>query len=48
MSGKVDLDRWGPHLQAAKREGKSLTEYACSRGLRSVAIGIVQRVKPPS
>jgi len=33
MSGKVNLDRWGPHLQAAKREGKSLTEYARSRGL---------------
>lgn len=33
MSGKVNLDRWGPHLQAAKREGKSLTQYARSRGL---------------
>jgi len=33
MSGKVNLDRWGPHLQAAKREGKSLTQYAHSRGL---------------
>ena len=33
MSGKVNLDRWGPHLLAAKREGKSLTEYARSRGL---------------
>ncbi len=33
MSSKVNLDRWGPHLQAAKREGKSLTEYARSRGL---------------
>ena len=33
MSGKVNLDRWSPHLQAAKREGKSLTEYARSRGL---------------
>jgi len=33
MSGKVNLDRWGPHLQAAEREGKSLTEYARSRGL---------------
>src|SRR5665811_721305 len=33
MSSKVNLDRWGPHLLAAKREGKSLTEYARSRGL---------------
>lgn len=33
MSGKVNLDRWGPHLLAAKREGKSLTQYARSRGL---------------
>lgn len=33
MSGKVNLDRWGPHLLAAKREGKSLTEYARSHGL---------------
>src|SRR5450830_1408246 len=33
MSGKVNLDRWGPHLQAAKREGKSLTQYARTRGL---------------
>lgn len=33
MSGKVNLDRWGPHLQAAKREGVSLTQYARSRGL---------------
>ena len=33
MSGRVNLDRWGPHLLAAKREGMSLTEYARSRGL---------------
>jgi len=33
MSGKVDLDRWTPHLLAAEREGKSLTQYARSRGL---------------
>ncbi|HUX25566.1 MAG TPA: hypothetical protein VMV87_13235 [Burkholderiales bacterium] len=33
MSGKVNLDRWGPHLLAAKREGKSLTQYARSHGL---------------
>lgn len=33
MSGKVDLDRWSPHLAAAKREGKSLTQYAREHGL---------------
>ena len=33
MSGKVNLDRWGPHLLAAQREGKSLTQYARSHGL---------------
>lgn len=33
MSGKVNLDRWGPHLAAAKREGKTLARYARDRGL---------------
>lgn len=33
MSGKVNLDRWSPHLAAARREGKTLTQYARSRGL---------------
>ena len=33
MSGKVNPDRWSPHLAAAKREGKTLTQYARSRGL---------------
>lgn len=33
MSGKVDLDRWSPHLAAAKRTGETLTQYARSRGL---------------
>ena len=33
MSGKVDLDRWGPHLRAARRSGKTLTEYAREQGL---------------
>jgi len=33
MSGKVNLDRWGPHLLAAKRKGETLTRYARSRGL---------------
>lgn len=33
MSGKVDLDRWGPHLRAAQRSGKTLTQYASERGL---------------
>ena len=33
MSGKVDLDRWTPHLAAAKREGKSMTQYAHRHGL---------------
>jgi hypothetical protein len=33
MSGKVNLDRWTPHLAAARREGKTLTQYARSRGL---------------
>ena len=33
MSGKVNLDRWSPHLAAAKREGKTLTQYARERGL---------------
>jgi hypothetical protein len=33
MSGKVNLDRWSPHLAAAKRERKTLTQYARERGL---------------
>ena len=33
MSGRVNLDRWSPHLAAARREGKTLTEYARGRGL---------------
>ncbi len=33
MSGKVDLDRWGPHLRAAHLAGKTLTQYARERGL---------------
>ena len=36
MSGKVDLDRWGPHLRAARRTGKTLTEYAREQGLSRV------------
>lgn len=30
---EVNLDRWTPHLMAAKREGKTLTQYARKRGL---------------
>lgn len=33
MSGKVNLDRWSPHLAAARDEGKTLSEYARGRGL---------------
>ena len=33
MSGKVNLDRWSPHLAAARREGKTLSQYARGRGL---------------
>ncbi len=33
MSGKVNLDRWTPHLAAARREGKTLARYARDRGL---------------
>ena len=33
MSGKVNLDRWVPHLEAARREGVTLAQYARSRGL---------------
>lgn len=33
MSGKVNLDRWTPHLAAARRKGKTLTQYAHRCGL---------------
>lgn len=33
MSGKVNLDRWGPHLRAAKRQGKSIKQYAADHRL---------------
>jgi len=38
MSGKVNLDRWTPHLAAAKREGNTLTQYARGRGLSGHAL----------
>jgi len=44
MSGKVNLDRWGPHLLAAKREGKSLSEYARSRGLSRYTLYAAQQM----
>lgn len=33
MSSKVNLERWVPHLMAAKREGETLARYARSHGL---------------
>jgi transposase-like protein len=33
MSIQVNLQRWRPHLVAARREGKTLSEYARSHGL---------------
>ena len=33
MSGRVNLDRWRPHLAAARREGVSLAQYAKDHGL---------------
>lgn len=33
MTGKVRLDRWGPHLRAAEQAGKTLTQYAGEHGL---------------
>ncbi len=33
MSGTVNLERWGPHLRAAKRQGKSVKQYAAEHGL---------------
>lgn len=44
MSSKVNLDRWGPHLLAAKREGKSLSEYARSRGLSRYTLYAAQQM----
>lgn len=35
---KVSLDRWAPHLMAAKREGKTLARYARSHGLSRHAL----------
>lgn len=32
-TNKVDLGRWKPHLEAAKREGKTIAQYARVRGL---------------
>jgi hypothetical protein len=32
-TNKVDLGRWKPHLEAAKREGQTIARYARSRGL---------------
>ena len=33
MGVKVNLDRWKPHLDAARREGMTLNAYARGRGL---------------
>ena len=38
MSGKVNLDRWGPHLRAAKRQGKSVKQYAAEHGLSAYTL----------
>jgi len=32
MSGKVNLDRWGPHLRAAHRTGNS-ADSGCGRSV---------------
>src|ERR1700752_4398464 len=33
MSGGFNLARWQPHLEAAKREGKTLKDYAAEHGI---------------
>jgi hypothetical protein len=38
MSGKVNLDRWEPHLRAAKRQGKSVKQYAAEHGLSAYTL----------
>jgi hypothetical protein len=38
MGVKVNLDRWLPHLEAAKHEGKTLKAYARSRGLAACTL----------
>jgi hypothetical protein len=38
MVVKVNLERWLPHLEAAKREGKTVNAYARSRGLAACTL----------
>jgi len=44
MSGKVNLDRWEPHLAAAKREGITLAQYARSHGLSQYTLYAAQEM----
>ena len=44
MSVKVNLDRWMPHLEAAKREGKTLNAYARSLGLSPCTLYAAQQM----
>jgi hypothetical protein len=44
MGVKVDLDRWMPHLAAAKREGKTLNAYARSCGLSPCTLYAAQQM----
>ena len=55
MKGKVNRDRWAAHLAAARGEGKTIAQYAVSRGLSrhtlygaSSAMGIDRRGKAVS
>jgi hypothetical protein len=49
MSGKLDMARWLPHLEAARRSGKSLTRYAAEHGLsRSTLYTARHQAQSPS
>lgn len=44
MGVKVNLDRWKPHLVAAKREGKTLNAYARSHGLSACTLYAARQI----
>jgi hypothetical protein len=46
MTGKVNLDRWSPHLAGAHREGKSLKQYARERGLSAHTLYAARQMLP--
>ena len=44
MKPQVKLSRWKPHVQAARRQGKTLAQYAREQGLSAHTLYAAQRL----